>query len=58
MKVAHFGQLQDAWEELDDLIDITLVLSRMMTSSGERYTLDEVLAHFGYTREALAESAE
>lgn len=38
----------------DDLIDITLVASRMMTSSGQRYSLDDVLDHFGYSRDELA----
>lgn len=48
----------ERYEELqqlrDDLIDITLVAARMLTTSGERYTLDEVLDYFGYTREELA----
>jgi prevent-host-death family protein len=38
----------------DDLLDISLAAARMMTSGPERVTLDEVLAHFGYTREQLA----
>jgi hypothetical protein len=39
----------------DDLIDITLAASRMMTTGAERHTLDDVLAHFGYSRHELAE---
>ncbi len=39
----------------DDLIDITLVAARVITDNGERFTLDEVLERFGYTREELAD---
>ena len=49
--VDRFEQLQQLQ---DDLIDITLVASRMMTGSDTRYTLDDVLDHFGYSREDLA----
>ena len=51
MGVDRFEQLQ---ELQDDLIDITLVASRMMTGSDKRFTLDEVLDRFGYSREDLA----
>lgn len=51
MSVERFEQLQQL---RDDLIDITLVASRVMTTNGERYSLDDVLAHFGYSREDLA----
>ena len=44
----RFQQLQD------DLIDITLAASRMMTTSEQRHTLDDVLEHFGYSREELS----
>jgi hypothetical protein len=37
----------------EDLIDITLATARLLTSTGERYSLDEVLEMFGYTREQL-----
>ena len=36
-----------------DLMDISLVTARMMTDSGERHSLDDVLKHFGVTREEL-----
>lgn len=43
------------WQQLqDDLIDITLVAARMLTTSGPSYSLDEVLERFGYTRDELA----
>ena len=51
MSVERYERLQ---ELQDDLIDITLVAARMLTTSGKRYTLDEVLDHFGYTREEIA----
>ena len=44
----------EQWQQLqDDLIDITLVAARMLTSTGPSISLDEVLEHFGYTREEL-----
>lgn len=55
----------DRLEEIDelerieeDLLDIVLATSRMLTDKGKRYTLDDVLRHFGYTREDLRESVE
>jgi prevent-host-death family protein len=52
MSVEKFERLQQLQ---DDLIDITLATSRMMTTSGQRHTLDDVIEHFGYSREELAE---
>jgi prevent-host-death family protein len=52
MSMDRFARLQ---EMQDDLIDITLAASRMMTTGAERHTLDDVLAHFGYSRHELAE---
>jgi hypothetical protein len=43
-------------EREDDLADIALDTVRMLTDSGERISLDEVLEMFGYTREELTES--
>lgn len=40
-------------EQEDDLLDVALVLARMLTDSGERYSLDQILERFGYTREQL-----
>ncbi|MBI2954015.1 MAG: hypothetical protein HYY30_06860 [Chloroflexi bacterium] len=42
----------------EDLLDIVLATSRMLTATGKRHTLDDVLRHFGYTREDLRESVE
>jgi hypothetical protein len=48
------GERFERWQQLqDDLIDITLVAARMLTDDGRRYSLDEVLDLFGYTREEL-----
>jgi prevent-host-death family protein len=45
----------EEWSELeDDLLDITLLAGRMMTTSERRHSLDDVLTRFGYTREELA----
>ena len=37
----------------DDLADLALAEARVLTDSGERFSLDEVLERFGYTREQL-----
>ncbi len=48
------GERFEEWQQLqDDLIDITLVAARMLADDGRRYSLDEVLEYFGYTREQL-----
>jgi prevent-host-death family protein len=52
MSMERFEQVQQLQ---DDLIDITLVAARMMSSSGRSYSLDEVMEHFGYTREELSQ---
>ncbi len=44
----------DQLEELEeDLIDASLAVARMLTTGPERYSLDEVLEKFGYTRDGL-----
>jgi prevent-host-death family protein len=46
----------DELEQLrEDLLDIALATARMLTTSDKRYSLDEVLDMFGYTREQLRE---
>jgi hypothetical protein len=37
----------------EDLVDLTLAASRMMTTGPERHALDEVLRRFGFSRENL-----
>lgn len=39
----------------EDLLDIALIAARIFTDDGTRFSLDEVLDQFGYTREQLAE---
>jgi hypothetical protein len=41
-------------EAAADLRDLALVLSRAVTDTGPRTSLDEVVAAFGHTRESLA----
>ncbi len=42
------------WEDLEaNLIDISLLLARALTSDGKTVSLDDVLERFGYTREQL-----
>lgn len=38
----------------DDLVDVSLAAARSLTTSDRRFSLDDVLARFGYTREQLA----
>jgi len=52
--VASMRRLEE-WDELeDDLLDISLLAARVMTSGDHRHSLDDVFARFGYTRESLA----
>ena len=51
MSIERFERLQQAQ---DDLLDITLAASRMLTAGTTRHSLDDVLARFGYTRAELA----
>lgn len=45
-----------ATEEAEELIlDLSLGLTRILTASERRHSLDDVLDHFGVTREELAE---
>jgi prevent-host-death family protein len=39
----------------EDLVDLTLAASRMVTTGPVRYSLDEILEQFGNTRDELAE---
>lgn len=39
--------------QAEDLDDLALATSRMLTSGDKRYSLDDVLTQFGYTREEL-----
>ncbi|MFI7225366.1 type II toxin-antitoxin system Phd/YefM family antitoxin [Nonomuraea angiospora] len=51
VSIRRFNELEEA---AADLRDLALVLARSGTDTGERVSLDEVLAAFGHTRESLA----
>jgi antitoxin (DNA-binding transcriptional repressor) of toxin-antitoxin stability system len=51
--VIGIGALEE-YEELEErTLDLALGLTRMMTASESRHSLDDVLDHFGFTREEL-----
>lgn len=51
---ADLRALLDMNERLhEDLTDLSLLLTRMATDTASNVSLDEVLEHFGYTREQL-----
>jgi prevent-host-death family protein len=52
--VVSIRRLSELEEATADLRDLALVLARSVTDTGERVSLDEVLAAFGHTRESLA----
>ncbi|MGW4472899.1 type II toxin-antitoxin system prevent-host-death family antitoxin [Nonomuraea sp. NPDC004354] len=51
--VVSIRRLNELEEAAADLRDLALVLARSVTDTGERVSLDEVLAAFGHTRESL-----
>lgn len=51
--VTNMERLERLKQLEDDLVDIMLVACRMATTSADRYSLDEVLSRFGYTRDDL-----
>ncbi|WP_246063364.1 prevent-host-death family protein [Nonomuraea longispora] len=52
--VVSIRRLNELEEAAADLRDLALVLARSVTDTGERVSLDEVLAAFGHTRESLS----
>ncbi|MBF8187128.1 type II toxin-antitoxin system prevent-host-death family antitoxin [Nonomuraea sp. K274] len=52
--VVSVRRLNELEEAAADLRDLALVLARSVTDTGERVSLDEVLAAFGHTRESLS----
>ncbi|NUW38324.1 type II toxin-antitoxin system Phd/YefM family antitoxin [Nonomuraea sp. SMC257] len=52
--VVSIRRLNELEEAAADMRDLALVLARSVTDTGERVSLDEVLAAFGHTRESLA----
>lgn len=53
--VVSIERLEKLQELEDDWADYLLAEARMLTDTGERISLDDVLEMFGYTREELAE---
>ncbi|MFG3438084.1 hypothetical protein ACGF0J_12660 [Nonomuraea sp. NPDC047897] len=51
VSIRRLNELEDA---AADLRDLALVLARSVTDTGERVSLNEVLAAFGHTRESLS----
>jgi prevent-host-death family protein len=56
--VVSIERLEQLQRLEDELLDVSLVAARMLTTGAERVSLDDVLARFGYTREQLAELPE
>ena len=52
VSIERFEELQRLEE---DLVDAVVAAARVATAGPDRYSLDDVLARFGYTREQLAE---
>ena len=53
--IVSMDRLEQLQQLEEDLLDVSLAAARMLTTGPERYSLDEVLARFGYTREQLNE---
>ena len=53
--VVGIDRLERLQQLEEDLLDISLVAARMLTADSRRYSLDDVLEKFGYTREQLRE---
>lgn len=51
-------RLAEIEQSVTDLHDLALVLARSATDTGERTSLNDVLAAFGHTRESLAQLSD
>ena len=56
--VVGMGRYEELQDLQDDLADLALAAARSLTTGERRYTLDDVLARFGYTREQLRDLTE
>ncbi|TAK31349.1 MAG: type II toxin-antitoxin system Phd/YefM family antitoxin [Chloroflexota bacterium] len=54
----RLNELDELQRLEEDMLDIVLATARMVDDNGKRYSLDDVLKHFGYTREELRGVAE
>ena len=52
--VVSYRDMQRLADLERDLTDVALVLARAAADSGNRTSLDDVIAHVGYTRQQLA----
>jgi prevent-host-death family protein len=55
VSIERLTELQDLEAEIDEAWDLSLAAARLLTTSEQRHSLDEVLAYFGYSREQLGE---
>ena len=55
VSIQRLEELEALEDAQDDVLDIALASARLMTAGEKRYTLDDVLAQFGYTREQLTQ---
>jgi hypothetical protein len=53
--VVSIETLQETEEESDRVLDLALGLTRLLTADERRHSLDDVLDHFGISREELEE---
>jgi len=51
--VMSMGQLESLQDYLEDFMDVVAASARVATADDHTLTLDEVLEHFGYTRDQL-----
>ena len=56
--VVSIEHLEDIQRLEDELADLALVAARMVTTTGEVHSLDEILERFGYTRDELQDDAD
>jgi len=56
--VVSMERLAELEQREDDVRDVALVAARMLADGGERFSLDAVLEHFGFTREQLREDPQ
>ncbi|HVC34054.1 MAG TPA: type II toxin-antitoxin system Phd/YefM family antitoxin [Chloroflexota bacterium] len=56
--VVSMQRLDELQRLQEDLLDVSLATARMLTTGPDRYSLDEILARFGYTREQLRDQPD
>lgn len=56
--IVRVGRIERIQEVLDDLRDLTLAASRVLTDDGARISFDDLLTAYGLSREDLATIAD